>query len=181
MNEVSADELRTKKDEGYRAGDLIGRSGIERQWEGYLRGRAGFQKIVVDRRGLPKPDLSEITDGPTAQAAVPGNHLVLTLDLDVQRIAERALRNVPAAGAVVLDIDTGRVLALVSKPGFDPNEMSGHLTADAEQRILTDRLHPLRDKTLSETYFVDVPPCRRSAALEDRLVTPDERTKCHGS
>jgi penicillin-binding protein 2 len=183
MNEISADELRAKKDEGYRAGDLIGRTGLERQWEGYLRGRAGFQKIVVDRRGLPKPDIHEITDGPIAQAAVPGNHLVLTLDADVQRIAERALRNASAAAAVVMDVDTGRILALVSKPGFDPNEMSGHLTPDAQQRIMTDRFHPLRDKTLSETYFPGstFKAVSALAALEDRLITPEERTKCHGS
>jgi penicillin-binding protein 2 len=183
MNEVSADELRAKKEEGYRAGDLVGRSGIERQWEGYLRGRTGFQKIVVDRRGLPKPDIHEITDGPITRAAVPGNHLVLTLDVDVQRIAERALRSAAAAAAVVLDVDTGRVLALVSKPGFDPNEMSGHLTADAEQRILTDRYRPLRDKTLNETYFPGstFKAVSALAALEDRLITPEERTKCHGS
>jgi penicillin-binding protein 2 len=183
MNEVSADELRTKKDEGYRPADLIGRSGIERQWEGYLRGRAGFQKIVVDRRGLPKPDIKELFDGPTSQAAVPGNHVVLTLDSDVQRIAERALRNVSAAAAVVLDVDSGRVLAMVSKPGFDPNEMSGHLTADAQQRILTDRFRPLRDKVLSETYFPGstFKAVSALAALEDGLVTPEERTKCHGS
>ncbi|HEY2731404.1 MAG TPA: penicillin-binding protein 2 [Polyangia bacterium] len=182
MNEISADELRAKKDEGYRAGDLIGRTGIERQWEGYLRGRAGFQKIVLDRRGLPKPDIHEITDGPTSQPAVPGNHLVLTLDADVQRITERALRSASAAAAVVLDVDTGRVLAMVSKPGFDPNEMSGHLTPDAEQRILTDRFHPLRDKTLTETYFPGstFKAVSALAALEDQLVTPEERTKCHG-
>jgi penicillin-binding protein 2 len=183
MNEVSADELRGKKDEGYRPGDLIGRTGIERQWEGYLRGRAGFQKIVLDRRGLPKPDIKELTDGPTSQAAVPGNHLVLTLDADLQRIAERALRNAAAAAAVVLDVDTGRVLALVSKPGFDPNEMSGHLSPDAQQRILQDRFHPLRDKALSETYFPGstFKAVSALAALEDKLITPEERTKCYGS
>jgi penicillin-binding protein 2 len=183
MNEVSGEELRTKKEEGYRAGDLVGRSGIERQWEGYLRGRSGFQKIVVDRRGLPKPDLREITDGPTSRAAVPGNHVVLTLDLDAQKVADRALRNVSAGAAVVLDVDTGRVLALVSKPDYDPNELSGHLTPDAEQRLLTDRYRPLRDKTLSETYYPGstFKAVSALAALEDRLVTPEERVKCHGS
>jgi penicillin-binding protein 2 len=183
MNEVSADELRVKKEEGYRAGDLIGRTGIERQWEGYLRGRTGFQKIVVDRRGLPKTDIREITDGPISRPAVPGNHLVLTVDVDVQRLTERALRGPAAAAAVVLDVDTGRVLAMVSKPGFDPNEMSGHLSADAEQRILTDRYRPLRDKTLNETYFPGstFKAVSALAALEDRLITPDERIKCHGS
>jgi penicillin-binding protein 2 len=108
---------------------------------------------------------------------------VLTLDVDVQRIAERALRNASAAAAVVMDVDTGRVLALVSKPGFDPNEMSGHLSADAQQRILTDRFRPLRDKTVSETYFPGstFKAVSALAALEDRLITPEERTKCHGS
>src|SRR5262249_37058002 len=71
----------------------------------------------------------------------------------------------------------------VSKPGFDPNEMSGHLSVDAEQRILADRFHPLKDKTIAETYFPGstFKPVSALSALEDRLITPDERTKCHGS
>jgi penicillin-binding protein 2 len=182
LNEVSAEELRAKKEEGYRAGDLIGRSGIERQWEGYLRGRAGFQKIVVDRRGLPKPEIRDLIEGPASEAPVPGNHVVLTLDLDAQKFAERAMRGVTAGAAVVMDVDNGRILATVSKPGFDPNEMSGHLTVDAEQRILADRYHPLKDKTIAETYFPGstFKPVSALSALEDRLITPDERVKCHG-
>ncbi|HET6282662.1 MAG TPA: penicillin-binding protein 2, partial [Polyangia bacterium] len=183
MNEISAEELRSKKEEGYRAGDLIGRTGVERQFEGYLRGRAGFEKVVVDRRGLPKTNIRELIEGPVKQPAVPGNHVFLTLDLDVQRIAERALRGQRAAAVVVLDVTTGRILAMVSKPGFDPNEMSGRLSQEAEQRILADRYHPLRDKTLNETYFPGSTFKAISAlsALEDRLITPDEKTKCHGS
>jgi penicillin-binding protein 2 len=183
MNEISADELRAKKDDGYHAGDLIGRTGIERQWDGYLRGRAGFQKIVVDRRGLPKPDIHDVIDGPAAQPAVAGNNVVLTIDADTQRFTERALRNVSAAGVVVLDVDTGRILAMASKPSFDPNEMSGHLTVEAEQRLLADRYHPLHDKTLAETYYPGstFKPIAAISALEDRLITPDDKTKCHGS
>ncbi|HVY37359.1 MAG TPA: penicillin-binding protein 2 [Polyangia bacterium] len=183
MNEVSADELRAKKDEGYHAGDLIGRTGIERQWDGYLRGRAGFQKIVVDRRGLPKPDIRDIIEGPPVQPAVAGNNVILTLDADVQKSAERALRNASAAGVVVLDANSGRILAMASKPSFDPNEMSGHLTPEAEQRLLADRYHPLHDKTLGETYFPGstFKPVSAIAALEDRLITPEDKTKCHGS
>ena len=52
-----------------------------------------------------------------------------------------------------MDVDTGRLLAMVSKPGFDPNEMSGHLTPEAEQRLLADRYQPLHDKTVGETYY----------------------------
>ena len=183
MNEISAEELRAKKDEGSHAGDLVGRTGIERQWDGYLRGHPGYQKIVVDRRGLPKTDIRDVIEGPSTQAAVPGNNVVLTLDVDVQRITERALRGVSAAGAVVMDVDSGRILAMASKPSFDPNEMSGHLTPEAEQRLLADRYHPLHDKAVGETYYPGstFKPVSALAALEDRLITPDEKTKCHGS
>ncbi len=183
MNEISADELRAKKDEGYRAGDLIGRTGIERQWDGYLRGRSGFQKIVVDRRGMPKTDIHDIIEGPASQPAVAGNNVVLTIDADLQRFTERALRNASAAGVVALDVNSGRILAMASKPSFDPNEMSGHLTIEAEQRLLADRYHPLHDKTLAETYYPGstFKPVSAISALEDRLITPDDKTKCHGS
>src|SRR5499427_4752568 len=153
MNEISADELRAKKDEGYRAGDLIGRTGVERQWDGYLRGHAGFHKVVVDRRGLPKTDIRDVIEGPATKAAVPGNNVVLTIDLDVQKATERAMRTVSAAGAIIMEVETGRVLAMASKPAFDPNEMSGHLTPEAEQRLLADRYKPLHDKTVGETYY----------------------------
>ena len=183
MNEVSAEELRAKKDEGYRPGDLVGRTGIERQWDGYLRGHPGFHKVVVDRRGLPKTDIRDVIEGPSTKPAVSGNNVVLTLDVDVQKIAERALRPAAAAGAVVLDVATGRLLAMVSKPAFDPNEMSGHLTPEAEQRLLSDRYKPLHDKTVGETYYPGstFKAISAIAALEDRLVTPEEKTKCHGS
>jgi penicillin-binding protein 2 len=183
MNEISGDELRAKKDEGYRAGDLIGRTGIERQWDGYLRGRSGFQKIVVDRRGMPKTDIHDVIEGPAVQPAVAGNNVVLTIDADLQRFTERALRNASAAGVVALDVNSGRILAMASKPSFDPNEMSGHLTIEAEQRLLADRYHPLHDKTLAETYYPGstFKPVSAISALEDRLITPDDKTKCHGS
>ena len=78
--------------------------------------------------GLERTFIRDIVEGPSTKAAVPGNNVVLTLDAEVQRIAERALRPAAAAGAVVMDVGTGRLLAMVSKPAFDPNEMSGHLT-----------------------------------------------------
>ena len=182
MNEVTAEELRSKHQEEYRAGDLVGRIGIERQLEGYVRGRPGFEKLVVDRRGVPKTNIHELVDGAVRQDPIPGNNVFLTLDVDLQRLAERALRGAKAGGAVVLDVSTGRILAMVSKPGFDPNEMSGHLSSEAQAKILADRYHPLRDKVLAETYFPGstFKVVSALAALEDQVVTPDERIKCHG-
>ena len=183
MNEITADEVRVKKQEGYRPGDLVGRIGVERQLEGYLRGRSGFEKMVVDKRGIPRTNIHELVDGAVRQEPIPGNNVFLTIDVDVQKMAERALRNVNAGGAVVLDVNSGRILAMVSKPGFDPNEMSGHLSAEAQARILADRFHPLRDKVLNETYYPGSTFKVVSAltALEDKLMSPDERIKCHGS
>jgi penicillin-binding protein 2 len=185
MNEISSAELRTRQDDGYRAGELIGRTGVERQWESYLRGQKGFEKAVVDRRNLPRMGIrvADLIEGPIRQEPVPGNNVVLTLDQDVQRIADRALRGKAAAAVVALEVETGRVLALVSKPGFNPNVMSGHLTPEEEARIDSDPLRPFRDKTLSETYnpgstFKVVSTI---AALEEKVITPEDHTRCFGA
>ena len=161
----------------------MGRIGIERQLEGYVRGRPGFEKLVVDRRGVPKTSIHDLVDGAVRQDPIPGNNVILTLDVDVQRLAERALHSAKAAGAVVLDVSTGRILAMVSKPGFDPNEMSGHLSTEAQAKMVADRYHPLRDKVLAETYYPGstFKVVSALAALEDQVVSPEERIKCHGS
>lgn len=184
LNEISADELKRLQDGGYKPADVVGRTGLERQWEPYLRGQKGFEKMVVDRRGLRRADIdaSELVEGPVRQAPVPGQNLVLTLDVDLQKIAERALRPHRAAAAVIVEVDTGRVLAMTSKPGFDPNEMSGRLTADVAGRLFADPRRPFRDRATSETYNPGstFKLISSIAALEDKILGPDERTKCNG-
>jgi penicillin-binding protein 2 len=185
LNEISAEELKTRKDEGYQAGDTIGRTGIERQWEPYLRGQKGFEKVVVNRRGLRRTDVriaDLVTDGPIKQASSPGNNIVLTLDLDVQRIVERALRGVRSAAAVVIDIETGRVLAIASKPAFDPNMMSGGLSQESVARVLSDRLRPFRDKALSDTFNPGstFKAITALTGLEEKVIVPEDKVKCGG-
>src|ERR1039457_1496044 len=185
LNEVSAEELKTRKDEGYQAGDTIGRTGIERQWEPYLRGQKGFEKVVVNRRGLRRTDVhisDLVTDGPVSQSPSPGNNVILTLDLDVQRIVERALRSVRSAAAVVVDVETGRILAIASKPAFDPNMMSGGLSPENIARVLSDRLRPFRDKALSDTFnpgstFTAI---TAMSGLEEKVIVPEDKVKCGG-
>jgi penicillin-binding protein 2 len=184
MNEVSPDEVRLRKDEGYRASDLIGRTGLERQWEPYLRGQKGFEKVVVDRRGMRRSDLraEDIVEGPPRQEPVPGNTVVLSLDADVQRMTERAMRNARAGAAVVIEVETGRILAMASRPTFDPNVMSGKLSADTEARIRSDRLHPFLDKSIGETYNPGstFKAISAIAALEEKLITPEDHVTCGG-
>jgi len=185
LNEVSAEELKTRKDEGYQAGDTIGRTGIERQWEPYLRGQKGFEKVVINRRGLRRTDVriaDLITDGPVSQSPSPGNNVILTLDLDVQRIVERALRSVRSAAAVVVDVETGRILAIASKPAFDPNMMSGGLSPENIARVLSDRLRPFRDKALSDTFNPGstFKAITAMAGLEEKVIVPEDKVKCGG-
>ena len=184
MNEVSAEELRTRKVEGYRSGDFVGRTGLERQWEPYLRGQNGFERMVVNRRGLRRTDvkIEELVEGQVKQPAVPGNDLILTLDMDLQRIVDRALRGSRAAAAVFIDVETGRILALASKPSFDPDLMSRGLSPEAVSRILSDRLRPFRDKALSDTYNPGstFKVITAAAALEEKLVALDDKVRCGG-
>jgi penicillin-binding protein 2 len=185
LNEVSADELKSRKEEGYQAGDSIGRTGIERQWEPYLRGQKGFEKVVVNRRGLRRTDVhiaDLVTDGPVSQAPAPGNNVILTLDVDVQRIVERALRSASSAAAVVLDIETGRILAIASKPSFDPNMMSGGLSPENAARVFSDRLRPFRDKALSDTFNPGstFKAITSLAGLEEKVIVPEDKVKCNG-
>src|SRR5450631_395319 len=185
LNEVTAEELKIRKDEGYQSGDSIGRTGIERQWEPYLRGQKGFEKVVVNRRGLRRTDVriaDLVTDGPVLQSPVPGNNVILTLDLDVQRIVERALRSVRSAAAVVIDIETGRILAISSKPAFDPNMMSGGLSPENIARVLSDRLRPFRDKALSDTFNPGstFKAITAMAGLEEKVIVPEDKVKCGG-
>ena len=183
LNEVSGDQLPTLKDEGYVPGDLIGRTGIEKQWEPYLRGRKGIRKYVVPRRGVDPSTIhiSDLVTGPTEVAPVPGENLVLTLDLDVQKAAERALAQYRAAAAVILEVNTGRILAMVSRPGYDPNIMSGKLSSEAAARLFSDPFRPLRDRCLSDTFNPGSTFKAISAisAIEDGVITAEEHTKCY--
>ncbi len=183
LNEVSADELRTLKEEDYHPGDSIGRTGIEKQWEPYLRGRKGMRKFVVPRRGIDPVDMhiGDLVEGPTQIDPVPGENLILTLDIDVQKAAERALAPHRAAAAVVLDVNTGRVLAMVSRPTYDPNALSGKLSPEAAARLFNDPFRPLRDRTLSDTFNPGstFKAISAIAALEDGVLTLEDRAKCN--
>ena len=184
INEISAAELGSRRDQGYRSGDLIGRTGLERQWEGYLRGTPGYERVVVDAKGQRKSpeETRELLQTPRRQDPIPGSNIVLSLDADLQRLAERAFRRYPSGAAVVVDVETGRLLAMVSKPGFDPNLLSGRLTFAEEARLNQDPYRPRLDKTLREHYYPGstYKVVSAIAALEEGVITPEERAQCKG-
>lgn len=182
LNEVSRKEIKRLK--GYRGGDKIGRYGVERRWEFYLRGVAGFERFVTDARGRRKPaDIQRRlmgTESSRRMDARPGHNLVLTLDMDVQRAVERALRWHRSGAAVVVEVSTGRILGMASKPAFDPNMLSGRLTAEQARSLYENPYHPMLDKAVQGSYFpgstYKVIPA--VAALEERLVHPTEEIFC---
>jgi penicillin-binding protein 2 len=125
--ELNDQELERRKAEGYRMGDIVGQMGVEESYEKQLRGEWGGQQVEVDGAGQVLRILGQ-------KQAKAGKDLHVTLDLGVQKAAEAALgdRN----GAIVaLDPNTGAVLAMVSRPTFDPNIFSTRITADTWKQL----------------------------------------------
>jgi penicillin-binding protein 2 len=184
MNQISDAELDERRKDGYDETDAIGRYGIEKQWENFLRGKKGVERYVVDAKGQRKTDkeAEELISGERFVPPVPGHAVVLTLDARLQRIAERALRNHPAGGIAVVETGSGKILALVSKPAFDPNVMTGHLTRAEEAQMEADPHKPFLDKTLRQHYYPGSTYkfVTAIAALEEGGVSPDDRVTCRG-
>ena len=185
LNEVNETDLRNVRDPGtYRAGDRIGRSGLERRYEELLRGARGFRRVVVDARGRAlegtRPQSLEVE---MLKKPVPGHELQLTIDMHLMEALDRAFRQHPSGAAVVVDIHTGAVRALYSKPVYDPNEMSSGLSTKRYQELTSDPFRPLIDKTIYETYFPGstFKVITALAALEDSVVDPMQRVECLGS
>ncbi len=185
LNEPNLIELRRLTSEGYRLGDVIGRFGLERRYESYLRGKRGVERFLVNARGQRVEDerAAELIDGDPLTPSVPGHDLFLSINLDGQRAATKALAEHAAAAVAVVEVNTGRVLVLVSKPGFDPNAMSRGLPAGRLAELLADPRRPLIDKTMREHY----PPgstfklVTAIAALKKGLLEPTDRFTCTGS
>jgi penicillin-binding protein 2 len=190
MNQITPEELADRRekqgDPEYHLGDYIGRAGLERQFESFLRGKDGREKVVVDARGQRK-DLSpdELRDlvGTPRVDPIPGHDLVTTIDLELQEMTEEALKKHKSAAAAVIDVETGRVLSLASWPEVEPNRLTGRLTKAEMEELTKDPARPLIDKTLRENYFPGstFKIVSTVAALETHAIDPDEHVVCHGA
>ncbi len=140
VGEVSEDMLQNAQYAYYTPGDVVGRAGVEETYDQLLRGTDGSHDVFVDSHGREVGVLGN-------EPAVPGKDLKLSIDLDVQRAAENAMgdRN----GAIVaMDPHTGEILAMVSRPIFDPNRFAVKIGRDDWNKLMTDPDHPLLNKAI---------------------------------
>jgi len=137
---VSEEMLNDARYADYSPGDLVGKSGIEKAYDPILRGQNGSRDVVVNSHGR---EIGRLGETP----AVAGKDLRLTIDLDLQRVAEQALNGHNGA-IVAMDPHTGEVLAMASRPTFDPNAFSIRIRPADWTRILNDPNHPLLNKAI---------------------------------
>jgi penicillin-binding protein 2 len=186
--QLSAEERQKLNPLGYEPGDIVGATGVEHSWESYLRGQRGWEKRVVDARGRYRtgPETERLLDAPSRQEPLPGRDVRLTVDMELEQSVERAMRAHASGAVVVVDVRTGRLLALYSKPDFDPNDLAGGSGKDrireAFNKLYTDPLRPMLDKTMSGVFHPGstFKPFSALAALEDKLIPPNEKERCDG-
>lgn len=149
VNEFTKEELSQRSSEkGLRLGGVIGRKGIEKQYDDLLRGKDGVTFLEVTARGKELGTLEERKpDFP-----VSGSDVKLTIDLDLQTVAESALIDYMNAAVVALDPRNGEILALVSKPGLNANLFAGAMSPEEWNEILENPLHPLLTRPIQGTY-----------------------------
>ncbi len=197
VTEVSPQQLK-RKPVGIKAGDKVGQTGIESAFDGYLRGEAGAQQLRVDALGTPRGQ-------PTpSRVPRPGNDVLLTIDLRLQKAAQRALAygiqrardsncygcwDANGGAIVALDPHDGSVLALASSPTYQPSVYAGHVTtkALAEQGLTPATAREKNFPSLNRALVAGYPPgstfkpVTAIAALQEHLVSPSTLLPCTGS
>ncbi len=173
VGEVSEQQIEASNSK-FRPGDFAGKTGLERQYNDLLQGTDGMRRVVVNSIGKEVERLS-------TQEAIPGKQIQLTIDEDLQQVAEQSLGARPGA-AVALDPRTGEVLAMVSHPALDPNDFAVRISGDDWKSLNEDPLHPLLNRAIQAqlapgSVFKIV---TATAMLEDKNPPESFTTFCPG-
>ncbi len=173
--EVSREEVDRNGTSQFTPGDIIGKFGIEKFLDPYLRGKSGAEQVEVNVAGKEVRSLGRLP-------SIQGDNVVLTLDVGLQEAAWKAIGERPGA-LVAIDPRSGAILALVSSPSFDPNLFNGGISAIDWESLATDRRHPMENRAISGQYppGSTYKPVVAVAALEEGLITPDTTFHCNGS
>jgi penicillin-binding protein 2 len=183
MNEITQDELDRLNADGakYALGDYIGRRGLERYFETRLRGVDGVRKEVVNARGQTIEELNVKLGENSVVQPQAGSNVVLSVDMRLQEEAERAFPGV-AGAVVVIDVNTGFIRALVSRPGFDPNLLTGRVSSSQLATLMKDKLQPMINRVAAEHYSPGstFKVVTALAAYKSGLFRPETVVNCPG-
>jgi len=139
VGEVSEQQIEASHDK-LRPGDVVGKAGLERQYNDILMGTDGMRRVIVNSVGKEVGHL-------TQQDPVPGKQIQLTIDMDLQQVAEQSLGARPGA-VVAMDPRTGEILAMVSRPTMDPNDFAVRISKDEWKQLNDDPLRPLFNRAI---------------------------------
>ena len=175
LGEIDKEQLNKEGYKRNKIGDFVGKFGVEKKWQRYLNGIRGGQQVEVDASGRRLRVLYQ-------KAAEPGFNIYLTIDKDLQMLAEHSLEN--RAGAIVaMNPMTGEVLTMASRPSFDPNDFATGMDEKGWKRLVSNLRFPLQNRVISGQY----PPGSlfkivvAIAGLEEGVIDPDEKIFCGGS
>ncbi|HPG40362.1 MAG TPA: penicillin-binding protein 2 [bacterium] len=177
LAEVTKKELETLPQADITPGDIIGKKGIEKAFDDKLRGLAGYNFIEVNALGREVAD----KDFAGERDPAPGHDLYLTIDLDMQKLAEDLLSN-RQGGVIFIDTRNGEVLVLCSKPDYDPALLAGNIPYNTWQNLLNDPAKPLFDRMIQGEF----PPgstfklVMLAAALQENKITENTMYSCPG-
>jgi penicillin-binding protein 2 len=174
VGEVSELELDSPEFIHYQQGQIVGKDGLERQYNDSLMGVDGQRRVVVDNLGRERQVLDD-------KPAVPGRDLETTLDLDIQAVAELSLGDRPGA-VVALDPRTGAVLAMVSRPSFDPNLFAGRIRSKDWNDLIQNPRKPLLNRAIQAQLAPGstFKPLMALAGLETGVINDDFHVRCSG-
>lgn len=162
VSKINSTEYANKKDEGYTLNSIIGKSGIEESFESYLKGTDGEKKVITDSKG-------NVSSESYTKEAVSGSNVTLTIDYRLQTVAEKALvdtinrlksgeitgepiDDTNAGAVVVLDVQTGEVLAMASYPTYEINDFVGGISTENWNKIINDTTNPMLNRAISGIY-----------------------------
>jgi penicillin-binding protein 2 len=175
LGEIGETELRSGNYRKNKRGDLIGKYGVEMKWQKSLNGFRGGEQVEVDAAGRKLRVISR-------QPPISGSNICLTIDKELQIMAEKALADKKGA-IVAMDPGNGEILAMVSSPGFDPNVFIGGIDRIEWKRMVSSKDYPLQNRAIAGQY----PPGSvfkivvALAGLEEGIITPQEELFCNGS
>ena len=175
IREVNNTDL--KNDEYYRRGDYTGDLGIEKSYEKYLRGTKGEEILIRDANGKIK---GRYNDGNSDIAPIAGKDLTLGIDIELQKYGEQLMQN--KIGAIVaIEPSTGEILALVSSPTYNPNDLVGRARGKNYRRLVNDKTIPLYDRAIMAAYppGSTFKPTQGLILRQEGIVTPHTAYPCY--